>query len=120
MITSGLDFTLRLWDSYGCDVTCLTCKSPKETKSCLTCDFTLSNRENNPAAGCPCKEGYYEIGALVCEICDYKCKTCDTYSQKCNNCPDPLTSFRVDLSSTINLCPCLDGYYDDGFSIVCI
>lgn len=46
--------------------------------------------------------------------CNYSCVACENTSFTCLSC-NVVGMFRKDLSSTEKKCPCIDGYFDNGF-----
>jgi hypothetical protein len=66
---------------------------------------------------CLCSEGFYDVGATVCDPCHYSCSECSgPQVSQCLSCPDASISYRY-LSN--NYCLCNKGYYDDNVSTNC-
>jgi hypothetical protein len=48
----------------------------------------------------------------ACEACNYRCKECDKKTHVCTECSDK-------NRGPTHLCPCKDGFYDDGYNSKC-
>ncbi|CAD8190570.1 unnamed protein product [Paramecium octaurelia] len=104
----GFYFNSSNLNCQACYIQCLECKSYSE---CIECeDFTRYFDPDN--FECPCKDGYYEVTAKKCQLCDYSCRTCQTSPTECLSC-EPL--YHRLLNS--NQCICQDGYYDIGIEM---
>ncbi|CAK63126.1 unnamed protein product (macronuclear) [Paramecium tetraurelia] len=106
--STGLYFNSLSLKCEACNIKCLECKQQQE---CIECEqFT---RYFDPdKLECPCKDGYYEVNAKTCQLCDYGCKTCQTSATKCLSCEALYYRFL-----NFNKCICLDGYYDIGIEM---
>ena len=81
----------------ACDYTCATCST--SSTHCLTCpSASITFRTDNSASNyCPCSNGYYDDGTLVCKKCHYSCLTCSAGTNiTCLTCPSAGTYFRTD------------------------
>lgn len=95
-----------------CDYKCLSCVTTPTT--CTLCDRRLFRFLNN--TNCDCNLGYFETGVPKCGVCDYTCRTCVTVETYCTSCDPTLFRFSEPID---NSCPCIDGYFDDGYSYSC-
>ncbi|CAD8214206.1 unnamed protein product [Paramecium octaurelia] len=98
-----------------CDYTCLTCKMI--SSRCDTCQVNSNRTYNSLLFSCLCDDHYYDSGTPVCQQCHYSCLLCNAFgADQCKSCQTQTTSLRI-LNG--NVCQCLPGYYDDGFSANC-
>ena len=99
-----------------CVATCVNCTSSLST-SCTACNsLYLRSLTSTPSGSCQCNNGYYDSGALICQLCSSKCLTCTGTSTNCSSC-DTVNHFRT-LSTSFS-CDCLNGYFDSGSLSVC-
>ncbi|EAR90502.2 zinc finger lsd1 subclass family protein (macronuclear) [Tetrahymena thermophila SB210] len=75
-----------------CSPTCYNCKSPGDSKSCLSCSGDLYLNNNQCLSTCP--PGQYpfkQTNNNICQSCDKNCKTCNGQnSNNCLSCQAPL------------------------------
>ena len=61
---------------FVCEECHFLCKNCVDTyTNCIECHLTDTNRVDGST--CPCAEGYYDVGILVCSKCAIFCKTCE-------------------------------------------
>ncbi|CAK92802.1 unnamed protein product (macronuclear) [Paramecium tetraurelia] len=87
--------------NIACGVYCGNCQFISSAYQCQACALSGTFRLNNLASNCPCQDGYFDNGSMICEQCNYKCFKCAS-STSCTIC-----SGNRDSS---NNCDCLSGY----------
>ncbi|CAK74559.1 unnamed protein product (macronuclear) [Paramecium tetraurelia] len=98
-----------------CDYSCSTCKIM--SSRCESCQLNTYRVYDSLLFTCLCDTHYYDSGIPVCQQCHYSCLLCNTYgADSCISCQPQAISFRV---LNRNVCECLLGYYDDGYSLNC-
>lgn len=76
------------------------------------------NRDNLPAAMCPCSIGFYDNGVQLCVACHPSCRTCSgPLATDCTSCLDSATSFRINNVAIGGNCPCQANYYHNAVPI---
>jgi hypothetical protein len=50
----------------NCGKWCANCTNLMSVYTCTACQMTATNRINDVANHCPCIDGYYDDGTMVC------------------------------------------------------
>ena len=86
-----------------------------DDNTCQPCEPTCKNCDNGSVNGCnSCRDGEYLNSNKMCLPCDFLCKTCVSYPEKCESCN--LGRFLFD-SKCVEICP--DGTYPKASDNTC-